>query len=502
MIDPTEQQLRQGMRTIAAANPPADDFADRLIVNAEAGRPAVTPLRSRSTSRRWTIPLLAAACVVAVAAVVVTTKLNADDQRNLPPAVPVAPSSSTAPSAVTSSVAQQPGIKNPVLLRQVPAATGVPGGFRAESLSFSDANNGWVIGQAPCEADATKVCPMLLSTTDQGASFSTVPLPKEFGPGRDFVTSGTLAASYGGGGRGYVRAGDSQPIWGTQNAGATWTPTREPASAAVSLIPTAGGTTYRFQVSQDRATPGLSTLSYAATGSTDFSAVTLQPALGPNETMGGIIQVGRGVDAVTYPAAGRVNLFALSSGRSTTREALDETVCPSGQRPAAGVAILSVAIGGPDGTLALACSGEPDDKGLAVSSVRIRPPGGEFGTARRLPVPPLDPRTGMYLANGALVITSAEQIGMMQPVAGAATTCAWIRSEDGGATWSPPRQFPDAFCASAPDSGADRAFSNVPGLFVGLTQSGPRGKISAAPAQLRWTTDNGATWFQRSLGPA
>ncbi|NNG34513.1 hypothetical protein [Nakamurella aerolata] len=245
MIDPTEQQLRQGMRTIAVANPPADDFADRLIANAEAGRPAVTPLRSRSTSRRWTIPLLAAACVVAV--VVVTTKLNADDQRNLPPAVPVAPSSSTAPSAVTSSVALQPGVKNPVLLRQVPAATGVPRGFRAESLSFSDANNGWVIGQAPCEADAAKVCPTLLATTDQGASFSTVPLPKEFGPGRDFVTSGTLAASYGGGGRGYVTARDNQPIWGTQNAGATWTPTREPASAAVSLIPT--GRRYDLPVS-------------------------------------------------------------------------------------------------------------------------------------------------------------------------------------------------------------------------------------------------------------
>lgn len=511
MIDPIEQQLRRGMGVVSEANPPADDLADRLIANAEAGRPAVSRLRAGPGHRRWAVPLLAAACVVAVAAVVVTTKLTADDRREQPPAAPVVSSTGPASSAVTSSAASRPATSNPVLLRQAPAATGVPAGFRAESLSFVDARNGWVIGHAPCDSDSTRMCPTLLSTRDQGAAFARVPLPDALGLNRSVVTSGNLIVQYGGDGRGYVLAGENRGPWATADGGKTWTSSGDEGWRWRELIPTPGGGTFRML------DPGLPdvrkspTVSYAPTGTFDFKALTFEKPLSSDELLLNMVQAGDTVVATSVlltrtgnqaTASGKIRLYPLADVRGGRPETLSATsFCPSGQRPGSNQDLTDGLVGAPDGSLVVFCS-NPFAGGKTVeTSFRLRPAGGEFGPVRRLPAKPVNGQ-GFVLPGGALLALGGDQLGLMYPLGEGSPGCSWRRSEDGGSSWSEARELPDGFCFNGRSSREGRAFANVPGLFIGLTGTNRAGKPSGAPAQLRWTTDNGATWFQRALGSA
>src|SRR5689334_22044197 len=51
----------------------------------------------------------------------------------------------------------------------------VPKGFVAHDLTFVSANEGWLLGTAPC---STKPCTSIVHTTDGGKTWAGIPAPK------------------------------------------------------------------------------------------------------------------------------------------------------------------------------------------------------------------------------------------------------------------------------------------------------------------------------------
>jgi hypothetical protein len=102
------------------------------------------------------MPLIAVASIVAVAVgAVVVTKVVADRDHAIPP------------THHKTDQAKPPPLKPPVVPH-----------FRANSVSFTDAQHGWALGDSKCASSRHITCPALLATDDGGTSWRVVSTPK------------------------------------------------------------------------------------------------------------------------------------------------------------------------------------------------------------------------------------------------------------------------------------------------------------------------------------
>ena len=119
---------------------------------------------------------IAAVLALAVAAVVLRS--------GEVPGVGTSPSASVPPSsaATQQAVVPTPAISLPPSPTLVPTPVptnlidkNVPLGFRPMSVTFVSADQGWVLGSAPC---STGRCPVIAHTLDGGRTWSTIPAPQ------------------------------------------------------------------------------------------------------------------------------------------------------------------------------------------------------------------------------------------------------------------------------------------------------------------------------------
>lgn len=142
--------LQSAFADITSAMQPRGDLADRLLDDVRKGRRPVTRLGAKQ-SRRWAMPLLAAASIVAIAvAIVALANLGGHARHPHPP---------------INSVSVPPP-KSPALPQ-----------FHAIDLYFADTQHGWALGDAQCKTGGHSNCPALLATADGGGSWHALPAP-------------------------------------------------------------------------------------------------------------------------------------------------------------------------------------------------------------------------------------------------------------------------------------------------------------------------------------
>jgi photosystem II stability/assembly factor-like uncharacterized protein len=156
------------------------------------------------------------------------------------------------------------------------AAGPVPKGFLGASLSFISADDGWVLGTAPC---AEAPCTSLLHTLNGGRTWTGIPAPRAaIGTGADDDVSGvrfenaSIGFAFGPG------------LWVTRNGGTKWTQQRSVAGMrtfdVLSLAATSNDTVYALVAQANPTTGGsvgANVLVRAAPHSTSFSAVAEVP---------------------------------------------------------------------------------------------------------------------------------------------------------------------------------------------------------------------------------
>lgn len=182
-----EKRLRAVLRDRAGDAPSGDGVAERVLAEVTQ---APTVLRSRRGWGAWTMPLLAAAVVVAVIASVLTLSRSSNTAAPAHPSVGAThsePSQDSTPPAPTSSVP----ITKSVPFRTAPAPRFptwdlVGGGqqlahFRAVDATFIGTNQAWLLGTADClKGPVWPPCNAMVRTDDGGTTWQSVPPPGTF----------------------------------------------------------------------------------------------------------------------------------------------------------------------------------------------------------------------------------------------------------------------------------------------------------------------------------
>jgi photosystem II stability/assembly factor-like uncharacterized protein len=177
-----EAALRASLTEHARHAPAAGMLAERIIGDVDL----LPPARERRWAwqwRTWTLPLVAAGSVAAVAAALVGVtqfRHNADHKR---PAVPI---TSIVPAPTPTPTAPAPTSTSP---NPPPATHGAPKevsltNFQAIDLTFIGTENGWALGTADCLNGSGAACAAMVRTTDGGATWhgmkppaANVPMP-------------------------------------------------------------------------------------------------------------------------------------------------------------------------------------------------------------------------------------------------------------------------------------------------------------------------------------
>lgn len=349
--------LRRTLDDVAAATQSPVGLADRLIADVPTARVIKFPRRGR-----WTLPLLAAAVIVALA---VAATLVATSGRN---AHHVRPAHST-------SVAPPP--------RPAP----VPH-FRAADIAFSDQQHGWALGDAQCSAGTKTNCPTLLATTDGGASWRRVAVPAGLvstADGGSCGSNGDVAGPcvdkvlFANASDGYLWS--LHEIFSTTDGGRHWQRYVDPArdwDGAAQLVVT-GSVAVRLAPIHQCSSGCAGAVETAPIGTTDWRVTTpphVQVGLYSSAlaTRGSAVYLFAG-GAEADPSPG---IYRSSDGQDWTLIA--RTAC--GAVPHGGEDPFSPpdSVVADDGALVADCLGVPR------SSIRVAPPGTTtFSAPRRLP---------------------------------------------------------------------------------------------------------------------
>lgn len=242
--DEFDHDVRRALADVAAATNAEAGLADRLVVNARAGRPALVGLAARRRAKRWAMPLLAAAAVavLALGGALVAHSLADGDHAPVLHHVPPQPSvsSSMAPSVASSATSlptTSPATSSAGSSAPAPPPQSAPvAHFRAVDVYFADARDGWALGDGRCASSARTDCPALLATADGGASWRSLTVPTGLVSTFDSASCGTNgdlsgpcvdAVLFADASNGYLWS--LHEIYWTTDGGSTWSRYIDPA---------------------------------------------------------------------------------------------------------------------------------------------------------------------------------------------------------------------------------------------------------------------------------
>jgi photosystem II stability/assembly factor-like uncharacterized protein len=340
----------------------------------------------------------------------------------------------------------------------------VPKGFVAHDLTFVSANEGWLLGTAPC---STKPCTSIVHTTDGGKTWAGIPAPKAelevngqnscagSGPcvrGLRFANS-TVGYAYG-----------STALYLTTDGGKTWK--QQPGQALG--VELANNTVVRVSTVSEGCPPGctfkLSTAPLGSATFTDAKVTGAAPLLGNNVQL---LREGHAAYAEIFQnvAGGAEDahatlLTSTDDGRTWTVRA---DPCGSSGGQEADSTQMAVA---DDGSLSVLCR----TRSGAAAFVRTSTDhGASFGSPHAAPAGATAFGLGAASAKTLLLV----QLGDGQDTL--------VRTADGGATWS------KVATAAAPTSG------DLGMAAIGF-QSGTTGRWAPGGGRVLSTRDTGKTW--------
>jgi hypothetical protein len=183
-----------------------------------------------------------------------------------------------------------------------PAAGPVPAGFQPDSVTFVSANDGWVLGTAPC---AHRPCTSVVRTTDGGRTWVGIPAPL------------LGLSSFGGAGLDRIRFADTQDgfaygsqLWVTHDGGSRWARNRQ-VPGYIADLEASAGTVYAASLTSSNHM----TIYRSPADRNDWHRVAGLPTLVTYGGLGTITLHGR---AAWIILGGR--LYSSSTGARWTRE--------------------------------------------------------------------------------------------------------------------------------------------------------------------------------------
>jgi photosystem II stability/assembly factor-like uncharacterized protein len=361
---------------------------------------------------------------------------------------------------------------SPTTTASSPSGGPVPAGFQAQSATFVSADQGWVLGRTPC-ADA--ICTSVVRTSDDGATWSSIPAPAD---GLENPQSGSSSSS----GVSEIRFADNldgwvfgPDLWSTHDGGTTWSHiTSGPGAAPVVDLESSGGSVYAVT---ERCSPQASICPgqlWRSDNTTDgfdpVAAFNLEPE------NGNTVPVLALHDATGYLVTGTVGPSTLMITGNGTTWSPEPDPCP------AQLDEISVA---PVDTVraAMLCSGQ-GASGSTVKAVLATSDGGHTWVPEGKS-PPSGGDGGTLSAANVSTLAIATSSGASEV----------YRSVDGGATWTTPLSLSDGG-----EGWGDFGFTDSAN---GLAIHAPIGRYQTVSAgsptptgtgSLYLTSNGGATW--------
>lgn len=172
-----EAALRASLAEHARHAPPAGMLAERIIAQVDHLPPAHEHRRG-GRWRAWTLPLVAAGSVAAVAAALVGVNAAHHTAAHKPPAARVHSTAPAPSQPAPTPTASQPPVSPSRTSTSAPATVGVLGltHFSVIDLTFVGDNDGWALGAADC-LNGPGTCSAMVRTSDGGTSWHSVPTP-------------------------------------------------------------------------------------------------------------------------------------------------------------------------------------------------------------------------------------------------------------------------------------------------------------------------------------
>jgi hypothetical protein len=229
------------------ANEPAPDrLVSRVAAIPSQGTAAeASGGRVRPPFRNVISGFAAIAAVLALAVAAVVLRSGEVPEVGASSSATIAAPSST-PSHAPSSMPAVEVTPVPTALTS-PAVVGekVPTGFRPMSVTFVSADEGWVLGGAPC---ATGRCPVIAHTLDGGRKWTSIPAPNTKIGAAPLVDGRVDENATGIAGLRFANAlsgwAFGPELWATHDGGATWKRLEVPPLLRVFALETASGTAH------------------------------------------------------------------------------------------------------------------------------------------------------------------------------------------------------------------------------------------------------------------
>ncbi len=386
----------------------------------------------------------------------------------------------TRPGPTTKVPGSTPTVRSTtttIVTPSTPAGGPVPSGFRAQSATFVSADQGWVLGTAPC---ATAPCTSVVRTSDDGATWAGIPAPAD---GLENSQSGSAMP----GGVSEIRFADNlngwvfgPDLWSTHDGGEEWSHiTSGPGAARVVDLESSGGFVYVVtEQCAPQASPCTGQL-WRSANTTDAFQTAATFNLAPEDGYSGPIlsvhdNTGYVVTAATTGAIGTPALWVTANGTTWSPE---PNPCP------AQVGEISVA---PVDTIraAMLCSGQ----GAAGSSTKVVLATSDGGHTW-VPEGSSPPSAG---DGGTL---SAANVTTLAIATSSAVTQIY-RSVNGGATWTTPLSLDDGGEGWGDFGFTDGTHGFAVHAPIGRYQTVSTGLTSTDMGTFYITSDAGATWSE------
>lgn len=415
-------------------------------------------------SRSWRTATLALTGVLVLALVGLGVAVAVGRGPSAPPATPVPSSlpssrpSSLSPTSSTSSVG--PASSSPVATIPGAASGPVPAGFEPQSVTFTSADDGWVLGSAPCSSPP---CTSVLRTVDRARTWSGINAPRV-----------ALAASpYQGAGISELRFADrldgwafGPALWATHDGGKVWRPVTLPGSGAdAKVVDMAVSDGHAFALAVTQSTGEGTARLYRSPAS--GSVWTPVPAVTAPTYAGGVIALhGPAATVLIGPGPTGARLWYSPDGATFTPR----------KPPCTGDAQLAAPT--TDGLVA-ACGG---GTGLGQQAKTVYTSGDAASTWRAVGQAPLSgDLEGVTAASPSTIVVAA--------ASGASELYA---SFDGGRTWRTARRD-DTGGQPWRDLGLTTAHQGV-AILGSPPQAVPAAKGAGGPSRLLGTLDGGHSW--------